>query len=397
MNQPHDGGLRPGTLDPGIVHALSSAEAILDRLSAFNANTPRGQQQVDAITLESASVEFVNILAPVGRLHWGVLLARGAVVFKCRKSDLEDRLRRAQVLVPLRSALAAFDTLTPGAALVEPLRAVADGIVQSTDPRLKTVGPTAVVARLTALGVAPRQAQDLLDAALADARAQAKTGAKPTIAIGAQLPVVVDAALDALAQWNTMAPTAFNQDGTLVRVRPDRRQPRIEPFTPDALMDTLSRASDWIKQVSEEVVVDVWPPRIVCNVILDQPSYGDKILPLRALYTAPFFTSEGRLVQQAGYHADAAVYLATSLQVPPVSPTPSAAGRPGRASSICTRATKRACPPIAKTSTSRSSAASARPVLTSSSASPPAAASSRPSKSAPRCSTAPTPPPRWPL
>jgi hypothetical protein len=176
----------------------------------------------------------------------------------------------------------------------------------------------------------------VLDRAIAD-REQNHDAAKVAAckALASGLPVIyvdrgqlrdkVAQALDAMQQRNN-PPAFFSRGGILVRLQEETHE--LEALDNNSLLAELTEAADWLKH-TKNGEADADPPANVISAIL-----GARRLPLPRIDSvarAPFFSREGKLVVQPGYHPDARVYLtldaplASELSNQPYPETPTAA------------------------------------------------------------------------
>jgi len=130
---------------------------------------------------------------------------------------------------------------------------------------------------------------------------------RPTIYVDSgQLRERVKQALDALQKRND-PPMLFSRDSVMVRLRHETYE--LETLDARALLAELAEAADWLKHNSrsdEPAPAD--PSPNVISAIL-----GTRSVPfplIESVARAPFFTADGTLVVQPGYHPDARVYLA---------------------------------------------------------------------------------------
>jgi putative DNA primase/helicase len=98
---------------------------------------------------------------------------------------------------------------------------------------------------------------------------------------------------------------------------------RLEPLTVDRARYEVARSARWYQRTKSERRVPAPPPEIVVRDMLAHP---DPPLPgLVQMVEAPFFTADGRLVVEPGYHAASRTYYAPGggLGLAPVPEAPS--------------------------------------------------------------------------
>jgi uncharacterized protein DUF3854 len=146
----------------------------------------------------------------------------------------------------------------------------------------------------------------------------------PTIEVGGRrLSEKTADALAALRRANDGTLRLFQQGGALIRLRlDDEGGHRMEPLAPDGMRGELDRVAEWVRTTNKgPQIID--PPLGVVKDVLALPSY--ELPKLRGIATAPFFTREGQLVVEAGYHPNAGLYLdlraGFSVRVVPATPS----------------------------------------------------------------------------
>jgi hypothetical protein len=129
---------------------------------------------------------------------------------------------------------------------------------------------------------------------------------RPIIPVnGMHLRNQVKLALDAM-QTRNEPPALFERGREIMRREPATGN--LETLDSKGLLAEAAEAVNWVKEARSGDTIPDAPPANVISAIL-----GARRLPfppIEGVARAPFFTREGKLVIQLGYHADARVYLA---------------------------------------------------------------------------------------
>jgi hypothetical protein len=212
-------------------------------------------------------------------------------------AQVHAALRRLQAFLTQRGAIVRFIYLLPG-------------------PQGEKAGLDDFIATEAKAGATPDQVRaKLLELAVDELRPNVNStkpedddddsDTRPSIIINnRQLRRKVRAALQALRVRNE-PPFLFTRDGSMVRLR--AKGDELEEVDSQVLLAELAEAANWFVETKlGQMPVD--PPPKVGMAIL-----GTRQLPfphLEGIVRAPFFTPEGELVVEPGYHPQARVYLA---------------------------------------------------------------------------------------
>jgi putative DNA primase/helicase len=124
-------------------------------------------------------------------------------------------------------------------------------------------------------------------------------------------------AIGAIAKRND-PPSIFQREGDLVRVDVDRDGvPIIKPATFSIIRHAAANALRTTKRRGDKIV-DVEPPRSLCENIIAEPH--SPFPSLRGIATAPFFTANGRLVLEPGYDPETRLILLRDDALSKISP-----------------------------------------------------------------------------
>lgn len=156
-------------------------------------------------------------------------------------------------------------------------------------------------------------------------RVDALSRALPIIEVNnRKLSAITADTLKAIALGNQDKLRFFQQDGAIIRLSLDGNgRRRADILTADSARHDFDEVADFISTSARGQRV-VFPQVAVVKSVLLRPAYS---LPrLRGVAGSPFFTRTGRLVAEAGYHADAELYLdlPAGFTMPTVSPEPTA-------------------------------------------------------------------------
>ncbi len=123
------------------------------------------------------------------------------------------------------------------------------------------------------------------------------------------LGAVTQESLDAIAQANR-PPTLFQQNGTLVRIRPYDDGVFPEPLSLDAMRHHLGRSANFVRKYAarsaggdDKVVIDI-PPIEFVRDLMACPDWDEGVFPkLKGVVKCPYFTAGAKLVEEPGYDA----------------------------------------------------------------------------------------------
>jgi len=151
------------------------------------------------------------------------------------------------------------------------------------------------------------------------------TSSLPRIVVNRQLNEIMTDTWSLVHQANDDAkcPLIYLRHGQLVRIRQDMIPETIELFSKDSVTTFLFNNADWIME-GENFIRPAKPPREIVASLISDPDI--KIPQLELLETVPFFSKDGKLIQNEGYYKDLKVWLKLSSDLEnisvPENPTP---------------------------------------------------------------------------
>jgi hypothetical protein len=146
-----------------------------------------------------------------------------------------------------------------------------------------------------------------------------------------RLEEIVDDCLEAIEQAN-VPPKLFQQGNLLKRIRKTYPGVSVEPLTLDSLRGFMERTATFAKVYpprKDQEEPRVYPGTVPLDFVRDitaLPEWSEKVFPrLKAVFTCPVFSADGRLVDQPGYDAKSQIWYEpdTKMTIDPIPQNPS--------------------------------------------------------------------------
>jgi len=94
--------------------------------------------------------------------------------------------------------------------------------------------------------------------------------------------------------------------GSLSYIQPAGNHTKIQRFTKFGLWGYLASLAEWVTE-NQKGMANSQPPLPVCQAMIDRPE--NSVPEIESVASAPFYTSEGEMIQDEGYHIRSKTYL----------------------------------------------------------------------------------------